>query len=67
MPFAHTKIKQLLANRGLSLTAAAKQIGIRQQELSSIVCGRRPNPTLATLEKIAKVCDIAPAELIRSD
>lgn len=65
MPFDHAQIKPLLAARNLTIREAAKLMEIREQELSAIASGRRENPTLATLEKLASVLKIKPAKLIR--
>jgi DNA-binding XRE family transcriptional regulator len=44
---------------GLTQTAVAKQSGVNRSYLSHLENGRR-NPTLATLERLAKILNIAP-------
>ena len=44
---------------GLTQTAVAKQSGVNRSYLSHLESGRR-NPTLATLERLAKILNVAP-------
>ena len=44
---------------GLTQTAVAKQSGMNRSYLSHLESGRR-NPTLATLERLAKILNVAP-------
>jgi DNA-binding XRE family transcriptional regulator len=45
---------------GLTQTAVAKQSGVNRSYLSHLESGRR-NPTLATLQRLAKILNVAPA------
>jgi len=44
---------------GLTQTAVAKRSGVNPSYLSHLESGRR-NPTLATLERLAKILNVAP-------
>jgi transcriptional regulator with XRE-family HTH domain len=44
---------------GLTQTAVAKRSGMNRSYLSHLESGRR-NPTLATLERLAKILNVAP-------
>ena len=44
---------------GLTQTAVAKQSGVNRSYLSHLESGRR-NPTLATLQRLAKILNVAP-------
>lgn len=48
------KVKGLLASHGLTQDGFAKEVGISQPKVSAILKGRLKNPTLKTLEQIAR-------------
>ncbi|WP_407058396.1 helix-turn-helix domain-containing protein, partial [Zoogloea oleivorans] len=47
------RVKYLLEINGLSVTSAAKKIGVPQPRLNDIVLGRTKSPQTKTLQKIA--------------
>ena len=53
-------VRQWRIAAGLTQTAVAKQSGMNRSYLSHLESGRR-NPTLATLERLAKILNVAPA------
>ena len=48
------RVRQLREMRGLSMTELAEQSGVARQYLYVIEAGRRENPTLDVLRKLAK-------------
>ena len=52
-------VRQWRVAAGLTQTAVAKQSGMNRSYLSHLESGRR-NPTLATLERLAKILNVAP-------
>ena len=52
-------VRQWRIAAGLTQTAVAKQSGVNRSYLSHLESGRR-NPTLATLERLAKILNVAP-------
>lgn len=55
-------IKEVLKVKGITVTALAKEIGMKQSSLSCIISGRFPT-TLTTIEKIATALDVEVWEL----
>lgn len=49
------KIKEVIKNKGYSVTSLAEKIGMTQVSLSRIING---NPTVETLKKIATALDV---------
>jgi transcriptional regulator with XRE-family HTH domain len=58
------RLKNILKERNLTLSAFAEQVGISQSNLSNYVNGNI-SPTLETLEKIAKSLNISVTELFK--
>ena len=54
------RIKELLAERGMTMGELAEKAGMHQPEISRILTG---NPTLATIEKIADALGVPTGEL----
>ena len=54
------KIKEVIKNKGYSVTSLAEKIGMTQVSLSRIING---NPTVETLKKIANALDVDIREL----
>jgi DNA-binding XRE family transcriptional regulator len=52
-------VRQWRIAAGLTQTSAAKRSGMNRSYLSHLESGRR-NPTLATLERLAKILNVAP-------
>ena len=52
-------VRQWQIAAGLTQTAVAKLSGMNRSYLSHLESGRR-NPTLATLERLAKILNVAP-------
>ena len=52
-------VRQWRIAAGLTQTAVAKQSGVNRSYLSHLESGRR-NPTLATLQRLAKILNVAP-------
>jgi transcriptional regulator with XRE-family HTH domain len=50
---------------GLTQTAVAKRSGMNRSYLSHLESGRR-NPTLATLERLAKILNVTPRCFLKS-
>jgi DNA-binding XRE family transcriptional regulator len=50
---------------GLTQTAVAKRSGMNRSYLSHLESGRR-DPTLATLERLAKILNVAPRSFLKS-
>ena len=57
------EIKQVIKEKGYSVTSLAKKIGMTQVSLSRIING---NPTVETLEKIANALDVDIKDLFNS-
>jgi len=58
------RLKEILKERNLTLSAFAGKVGISQSNLSNYVNGNI-SPTLETLEKIAKALNISITELFK--
>lgn len=56
-----TRVKELCAERGISLKGLAERMGIKPESLSRALNG---NPQLSTLENIAKALKVGVAELL---
>lgn len=56
-------VKRLRTLRGLSQSELGKAIGVAHSRISDIERGAG-NPTLATIEKLAKVFGVSPCELL---
>ena len=61
-----SRIRELLKERGLTISYLAEQIGTTQTSLSRAL-GKKGNPTYETLSKIAKVLSIDISELFKSN
>lgn len=62
-----SRVKELCAERGITLKGLAEKMGIKPESLSRALNG---NPQLSTLENIAKALEVGVAELLtggRSD
>lgn len=60
-----SRIKELLKERGITISNLAEQIGTTQTSLSRAL-GENGNPTYETLSKIATVLNIDMSELFKS-
>ena len=58
------RLKDILKERNLTLSAFAEQVGISQSNLSNYINGNI-SPTLETLGKIAKALNISVTELFK--
>ncbi len=56
-------IKEVIKDKGYSVTSFAEKIGMKQVSLSRIING---NPTVETLEKIANALDVDVKDLFNS-
>jgi transcriptional regulator with XRE-family HTH domain len=56
-------VRQWRTAAGLTQTAVAKRSGMNRSYLSHLESGRR-NPTLATLERLAKTLNVAPGSFL---
>lgn len=56
-----TRVKELCAERGISLKGLAEKMGIKPESLSRTLGG---NPQLSTLENISKALGVGVAELL---
>lgn len=66
IPLDNAKIRKLRLAAGLTLAEAATRAGIgRPQMWSDIEQGRRKNLTIDTLERIARVLNVRPGELLK--
>ncbi|WP_368337033.1 helix-turn-helix domain-containing protein [Parabacteroides merdae] len=61
-----SRIKELLKERGVTISNLAEQIGTTQTSLSRAL-GENGNPTYETLSKIAKVLSVDMSELFKSN
>ncbi|MEY8608175.1 helix-turn-helix transcriptional regulator [Parabacteroides segnis] len=61
-----SRIKELLKERGITISSLAEQIGTTQTSLSRAL-GENGNPTYETLSKIAKVLSVDMSELFKSN
>lgn len=61
------RMKQLLQERGLSQYGLAKAAGLSHGHVVMLLQGRRPNPSIATVHKIAKALDVPVEELLEED
>jgi transcriptional regulator with XRE-family HTH domain len=57
-------MKRLREQRGLSRLALAKTSGLAQGYISDIEAGRKQNPGIETLQKLAKALKVSVAELV---
>lgn len=48
---------------GMTQDELAQRSGIAQATISGIECGSRPNPTMDTVERLAKALGVAPFSL----
>jgi transcriptional regulator with XRE-family HTH domain len=64
MPLDPAKLKSIRARLGISQTEAAHRAGIHQQAYQRIEAGRRPDPQLSTLERLAEALGVDVGELI---
>lgn len=60
-----SRIKELLKERGITISSLAEQIGTTQTSLSRAL-GENGNPTYETLSKIAKVLNVDMSELFKN-
>jgi len=60
------RLKDILKERNLTLSAFAEQVGISQSNLSNYINGNI-SPTLETLDKIAKALNIRVTELFKEN
>lgn len=60
------RLKNILKERGTSISAFASIVGITQANMSNIVNGKS-SPTLDTLERIATALNVPITELFLSD
>ena len=56
------RIKELLKDRGLTLSELSEQIGMKSANLS-VALGEKGNPTITTLERIASALNVPITEL----
>ena len=61
-----SRIKELVKERGLTISNLAEQIGTTQTSLSRAL-GENGNPTYETLSKIANVLSVYKSELFNSN
>lgn len=61
-----SRIKELLKEKGITISNLAEQIGTRQTSLSRAL-GDNGNPTYETLNKIANVLNVEISELFKSN
>jgi transcriptional regulator with XRE-family HTH domain len=59
-------IKRFRRKKGLTQYQLAQDIGLRQESISRIEKGKY-NPSLGTLERIAKALGVTVAELLKED
>lgn len=55
------RIKEILKEQGMTVTALAERAGVSQDRMSRIMRG---NPTLETLQKVAKGLGVTVSELL---
>lgn len=60
------RLKEILAQRGITLTDFAQSAGMSQSNLSNYINGKI-SPTLETVKKIATFLDIDVVELFRDE
>ena len=60
------RLKEILKDRGESITAFALKVGITQANMSNIVNGKS-SPTLDTLERIASALNVPIPELFEKE
>ena len=60
------RLKEILKDRGESITAFALKVGITQANMSNIVNGKS-SPTLDTLERIASALNVPITELFEKE
>ena len=58
-------MKRLREQRGLTQLALAKKSGVAQGYISDIEAGRKQNPGIETLQKLAKALKVTVAELVK--
>jgi transcriptional regulator with XRE-family HTH domain len=57
-------LKALRTARGLTQTALAKKLKMKQAYIAQLESGAEDNPTLATLRRLAKALKVTVAELV---
>lgn len=57
------KMIEFMTKRNLNQVDLAKKSGVGQTLISGILTGKRPNPTVETIQKLAKAFNISVAEL----
>jgi len=62
-PRLHENIRRLREAAGITGRDAAASVGIHQADWSDLETGKNPNPTVATLKKIAAALGVTLAEL----
>jgi transcriptional regulator with XRE-family HTH domain len=66
MPFDREKVRELRERAGLSQAEAAKLAGLANQAAwQQIESGARPNPTVDTLDKIARALGCKAKDLLK--
>ncbi len=59
-----TTLKRLRRTKGLSQYALANQAGVSQQYLNELEAGKKKNPGIETVYKLAKALKVKVAELL---
>lgn len=59
-----TVVKRLRKQRKLSQAALGRKVGVTEAYISMIESGARPNPSLPTLQKLARALGVSVAELL---
>lgn len=57
-------IKTLRQEKGLSQKALAKEVGVTDAYITMLESGKRKNPSLAVLQRLAKALGVPVAELL---
>ena len=58
-------VKQLRKKQQLTLRQLAERVGVTEAYLSMLERGRRTNPSLSTLNKLAKALNVPVGELVK--
>ena len=57
-------LKQIRTTRGLTQTELAKRLKVTQPFVAQLESGAKPNPSLDTLQRLAKALKVTVAELV---
>ena len=64
MPLDPSKVQSVMAAKSVSRAALSKRTGIAPPHITRLLSGERPDPTLSTVERLAKALGCPIAKLV---